>query len=59
MPFTKDSADFFSTYCKPSFMSNEDVSTCMNPEEHFLGTDDLGRDALSRLIYGTRISMQA
>lgn len=25
--------------------------------EHFLGTDDTGRDLLSRLIYGTRISL--
>ena len=59
MPFTKDEADFFSTFCQPSFMSNEDVITCQNPEEHFLGTDSLGRDAYSRLIYGARISMQA
>ena len=59
MPFTKDQADFTSTYCQPSFMSNEDVFTCLNPEEHLFGTDDLGRDAYSRLIYGTRISMIA
>ena len=59
MPFTKDEADFFSTYCQPSFMSNEDVVTCQSPREHLLGTDDLGRDAYSRLIYGARISMQA
>ena len=26
---------------------------------HLFGTDDLGRDVLSRVIYGTRISMQA
>ena len=24
---------------------------------HWMGTDDLGRDILSRIIYGTRISM--
>lgn len=59
MPFGKDDADFFSTYCQPSFMSNEGNVTCMSPEEHLLGTDDLGRDAYSRLIYGARISMQA
>ncbi|HEY3110866.1 MAG TPA: ABC transporter permease, partial [Chloroflexota bacterium] len=26
---------------------------------HLLGTDDLGRDVLSRIIYGSRISLQA
>ncbi len=59
MPFTKDEADFFSTFCQPSFVDNSDVVTCQNPDDHILGTDELGRDAYSRLIYGTRISMQA
>ncbi len=27
--------------------------------EHILGTDDLGRDLLSRLLYGTRLSLSA
>jgi len=26
---------------------------------HIMGTDDLGRDVLSRIIYGTRVSLQA
>ena len=59
MPFEKDEADFFSTFCKPSFLNNDDVLSCAEPGSHFLGTDDLGRDAFSRLIYGTRISVQA
>jgi peptide/nickel transport system permease protein len=33
-------------------------STNAGPSKHFpLGTDDLGRDRLSRLIYGTRVSL--
>lgn len=59
MPFGKDEADFFSVYCQPSFMSNEGNVTCQNPETHLFGTDNLGRDVYSRLIYGARISMQA
>ena len=29
----------------------------LNSKEHLLGTDNLGRDILSRLIYGTRVSL--
>lgn len=40
-----DAAPFTNTYAPPSW-------------QHFLGTDDVGRDILSRIIYGSRISME-
>lgn len=43
-PYGYDEADIFSRLKAPS-------------ETHWLGTDNLGRDLLSRVIYGARISM--
>lgn len=43
-PYGYDEADMFSRLKAPS-------------EAHWLGTDNLGRDLLSRVIYGARISM--
>ena len=38
----------------------QDTSALLQPPGagHLLGTDNLGRDILSRLIYGTRLSMK-
>jgi peptide/nickel transport system permease protein len=34
-------------------------ATLQNPSaEHWLGTDSVGRDTLSRIIYGARVSLQ-
>jgi peptide/nickel transport system permease protein len=44
-PYDPDAQDLSNTYAGIS-------------ASHWLGTDDLGRDVLSRLIYGARISMQ-
>ena len=44
-PYGYAEQDFTATYQGPS-------------AEHLLGTDHLGRDILSRLIYGSRISME-
>ena len=40
---------------------DQDLAHVLESEStaHLMGTDDLGRDVLSRIIYGTRISLQA
>lgn len=43
-PFDNTEADLFSTFKKPSL-------------EHPMGTDELGRDVLSRIFYGARITI--
>lgn len=43
-PYQPDAIDYLALLQPPS-------------AEHWLGTDDLGRDVLSRLIYGTRLSL--
>jgi len=43
-PYDRDKTDIYNRYAEPS-------------QEHLLGTDDLGRDILSRLIWGGRVSL--
>ena len=45
-PYSPDETDFDALLVSPS-------------REHLLGTDDLGRDTLSRIIWGARASIQA
>src|SRR6478672_9444849 len=43
-PYDPYKGDFMATWETPNYL-------------HWLGTDDLGRDVLSRLLYGARISI--
>jgi peptide/nickel transport system permease protein len=49
----------FAPWIAPQNPSNIDLPSRLQPPSgaHFFGTDELGRDILSRVIYGARISM--
>ena len=49
----------FAPFVTPYDYTAQDYSALTQPpsREHWLGTDDLGRDILSRLIFGARISL--
>lgn len=52
-------APVISTYVTHFGYSEQDLAHIFLPpsREHWLGTDDLGRDTLTRLVYGARISL--
>jgi peptide/nickel transport system permease protein len=47
------------SFVAPQDPGKTDVSLKLNPPslEHFLGTDQLGRDVFSRMLYGSRVSL--
>jgi oligopeptide transport system permease protein len=49
----------FAPHISPYAFDAQDAEALLEPPgmKHWLGTDDLGRDLLSRVIYGARISM--
>ena len=49
----------FANQISPYPFDQQNLNIIFSPPsfEHWLGTDDLGRDLLSRLIYGSRVSM--
>ncbi|MCL1916754.1 MAG: ABC transporter permease [Peptococcaceae bacterium] len=49
MPYDPDKTDLLHKTLSPAFMGGN--------AEHILGTDELGRDVLSRVMYGARISI--
>ncbi len=51
----------FAPWLAPYGPLEQDVRNAFEPPstDHLFGTDELGRDVLSRLIYGARISLQA
>ena len=49
-PYAKDEADFAAALMPPAWLEEGTLA-------HLLGTDQLGRDILSRLIAGARISL--
>ena len=50
----------FASFISPSDPGKIDVKEILLPpsSEHIFGTDELGRDVLSRVIYGSRISLK-
>jgi len=50
---------FFAPYLSPYSYDQQDMNAVLQPpdKDHLLGTDTLGRDLLSRMIYGTRVSL--
>jgi len=50
----------FAPYIAPYNYAEQDLTQIFAPPSvaHLLGTDDFGRDMLSRLIYGTRLSLE-
>jgi len=54
-------AAIFAPYIAPFDPSKQDYSAVLQgpSAQHWLGTDDLGRDSLSRIIYGARVSLKA
>ncbi|MBM9834775.1 ABC transporter permease, partial [Enterococcus faecalis] len=49
----------FADFIAPYGMREQNLANALQfpSRSHCFGTDDLGRDVLSRLIYGTRISL--
>ncbi|HEX7097408.1 MAG TPA: ABC transporter permease [Acidimicrobiales bacterium] len=56
-PFDPNKNELRLNFAKPGTYC--DADTCSEAGRRWLGTDDLGRDNLSRLLYATRVSLAA
>jgi ABC-type dipeptide/oligopeptide/nickel transport system permease subunit len=57
LPFGPLELDLDILYRPPLFRKTVDPSRYRDGDIHWMGTDDSGRDVLTRLLYGTRISI--
>src|SRR6185295_7942950 len=57
MPYGPQELDLDILYKPPLFKKTADSARYRDGAIHWMGTDDSGRDVLTRLIYGTRISI--
>ena len=51
------SADIFFNYNTDAIKQNADIRMQLPSAEHFLGTDQYGRDMFARIVYGARMSI--
>jgi peptide/nickel transport system permease protein len=57
LPFGPFELDLDIVYKPPIFQKTGELTRARDGDVHFMGTDDSGRDVLTRLLYGTRISI--
>lgn len=57
IPYGPMEQDLDIIFQPPRFRKTGDVARYRDAQTHWLGTDDSGRDVLTRILYGTRISM--
>jgi peptide/nickel transport system permease protein len=57
IPYGPLEVDLDIVFKRPLFRKTADFARYRDNQVHFMGTDDSGRDVLTRLLYGTRISI--
>src|SRR5204863_6859453 len=57
VPYGPLEIDLDIIFKRPLVSKPADISRYRETQTHWMGTDDLGRDVMVRLLYGTRISL--